>query len=190
MKLLSMHFTMNNNADHEIKNILITGIPGIGKTTLIKELSQELKSLKPIGFYTEEIREGNERRGFKLRSLNGREGLLSHVDFVSNSRVGKYNVDVSGFEDFLDSIDFLEPAVRIIIIDEIGKMECLSHRFVRIIGEVLESEKIVISTISMTGTPMIERIRRRRDVKLYTISKGNRDLILSNIINDIKVLLN
>ncbi len=174
---------------HRMKNLLVTGIPGIGKTTLIKRLSQELKLYEPTGFYTEEMKERNERKGFKLKSFNGREGILSHVDLVSKYRVGKYSVDIKGFEGFLDSIHFFNPEVRIIIIDEIGKMECLSHRFVRIIGEVLESDKIVISTISMTGGPIIGGIKKRGDVKIYTMSKINRDFILSNIFNDIMTLL-
>ncbi|MGH7902335.1 MAG: NTPase [Thermodesulfobacteriota bacterium] len=174
---------------HRIKNLLVTGIPGIGKTTLIKKLSQKLRSFEPAGFYTEEIKERNERKGFKLISLNGSEGILSHVDLVSKYRVSRYNIDIKGFEDFLDSIRFFNPEVRIIIIDEIGKMECLSNKFVKIIGEVLESEKIVISTISMTGGPIIDGIKKRRDVRIYTISKVNRDFILSNIFNDIMTLL-
>ena len=44
------------------KNILITGLPGVGKTTLIKKLTEALKDFDPVGFYTEEIREGWERR--------------------------------------------------------------------------------------------------------------------------------
>lgn len=44
------------------KNILITGLPGVGKTTLIKKLTEALKDFYPVGFYTEEIREGWERR--------------------------------------------------------------------------------------------------------------------------------
>jgi nucleoside-triphosphatase len=45
------------------KNLLITGLPGVGKTTLIKKLSEELKHLHPAGFYTEEIREQGQGKG-------------------------------------------------------------------------------------------------------------------------------
>jgi nucleoside-triphosphatase len=41
----------------DLKNILITGQPGIGKTTLIKKLAEELADLRTVGFYTEEIRQ-------------------------------------------------------------------------------------------------------------------------------------
>jgi nucleoside-triphosphatase len=72
-----------------MKNILITGQPGIGKTTLIKKLSDELKYLHPVGFYSTEIREEGIRKGFELISLSGRKGLLSHTDIRSPCRVGR-----------------------------------------------------------------------------------------------------
>ena len=39
-----------------MKNILLTGRPGCGKTTLIKRVVEEL-ALPAGGFYTEEIRQ-------------------------------------------------------------------------------------------------------------------------------------
>ena len=88
------------------KNLLITGLPGVGKTTLIKKLSEALKSLHPVGFYTEEIRERGERKGFEIISLEGKKGLLSHKEIRSPYKVGQYKVDIKGFEDFIDSISF------------------------------------------------------------------------------------
>ena len=83
-KIKSMGLTKNN--------ILITGLPGIGKTTLIKKLSEELRNFHPVGFYTAEIREEGIRNGFELISLDGRKGLLSHIDIKSPYRVGKYKI--------------------------------------------------------------------------------------------------
>ncbi|MCL4246135.1 MAG: hypothetical protein KJ002_13565, partial [Candidatus Dadabacteria bacterium] len=37
------------------KNFLISGLPGIGKTTLVKKLAARLSPYNPQGFYTEEI---------------------------------------------------------------------------------------------------------------------------------------
>src|SRR4030042_2576980 len=96
------------------KNLLITGLPGVGKTTLIKKLSEALKGLHPIGFYTEEIREGSERKGFELISLEGKRGLLSHTEIKSPFNVGNYKVDVKSFEDFLNSISFFNPSTNLI----------------------------------------------------------------------------
>jgi len=78
--------------------ILITGKPNVGKTTIIQKVLKEL----PVtygGFYTEEIREFGVRVGFRLRTTDGAEGVLAHVDSQSPHRVGKYGVEVGAFED-------------------------------------------------------------------------------------------
>jgi len=166
------------------KNILITGLPGVGKTTLMIKLSQELKNFHPAGFFTTEIREEGVRKGFELISLDGRKGLLSHIHIKSPHRVGKYKVDIRGFEDFLDSIPFLEPKTGLLMIDEIGKMECLSDRFKKVLKEILESDKLLIATIAWKGGGLIEEIKKRSDVKLFDISPGNRDSLLSEILKE------
>ena len=48
--------------------LLITGAPGIGKTSVIRRAAEGLKHKGLRGFYTEEIREDGERRGFRLVS--------------------------------------------------------------------------------------------------------------------------
>ena len=87
------------------KNLLVTGPPGCGKTTLVRKIVQELGSLPMTGFYTEEIREGRDRVGFALVGLDGRRGVLSHVKVGGPYRVGRYGVDIAGFESFLQGLD-------------------------------------------------------------------------------------
>ena len=169
------------------KNLLITGLPGVGKTTLIQKLSEALEGLHPVGFYTEEIREGGERKGFELISLEGTRGLLSHKEIRSPYKVGQYKVDVKGFEDFLGSISFFIPSTRFIIIDEIGKMECLSLRFQEILKEILDSEKWVIGTIALKGSGLIAEIKEREDIELFEITKKNRDSLFSEILTEVGI---
>jgi len=168
------------------KNILITGLPGIGKTTLIQELAEELKDSHPVGFYTSEIRERGTRKGFELVSLDGRRGVLSHVDMKSRQRVGRYGVDVRGFEVFLATLSFLDPSTGLIIIDEIGKMECFSDKFRKLLKELLDSEKGVIATIAITGGEFISEIKARDDVRLFEITQRNRDSLLGEILQTLK----
>jgi nucleoside-triphosphatase len=167
------------------KNILITGLPGVGKTTLIKRICEVLKELHPAGFYTEEIREEGTRKGFELISLDGKTGLLSHIDMRSPYRVGKYKVNIEGFEDFLDSIPFLDPSTHLIVIDEIGKMECYSEKFKELLREILDSEKWMISTIAFKGSGLIEEIKRRQDIKLIEMTRRNRDSLLAEILKEV-----
>lgn len=169
----------------DIKKILLTGLPGVGKTTLIKELSSALKEFHPVGFFTEEIREAGERKGFELISLDGRRGLLSHKKIKSPYRVGKYGIDVRGFDDFLDSIPWTDPSARLIIIDEIGKMECFSEKFKKIIKEIFESKKGLIATIAMKGGGLIAQIKARNDVMLFEITLKNRNSLLTEILKEI-----
>jgi nucleoside-triphosphatase len=169
------------------KNLLITGIPGVGKTTLIKKLSEWLKNLHPVGFFTEEIREEGVRKGFELISLHGGKGFLSHIDAKSPHRVGKYSVDVKGFEDFLEAIPFFNPSIHLIIIDEIGKMECFSEKFKKLLRKILDSETSVIASIALKGSGLIAEIKGRKDVKIFEITKKNRDFLFLEILKEMGI---
>ena len=171
-----MSFTMRK------KNILITGPPGIGKTTLIKRISHDLQYFNPAGFFTEEIRVEGIRKGFSLVSLDGRRATLSHTDIASRDRVGKYGVDIAAFEDFLDHIAFLNPDVGVIIIDEIGKMECISDKFNRLLKAILMQERPVIAAISRNGEGIIDEIKKRADVELFVMTQNNRNSLLPEIL--------
>jgi nucleoside-triphosphatase len=169
--------------------VLITGRPGVGKTTLIKRIVEALPSA--AGFYTEEIREGGSRKGFNLVGLSGPKGsvaglsqgaatALAHVEFKGPHRVGKYGVDVRGFEGFLDELSPGEAGL--VVIDEIGKMECLSEKFRILVKEILKSDKTVVATIAQKGTPFIEGLKRMPGVRLLEITEGNRGRLLKEIL--------
>jgi nucleoside-triphosphatase len=68
---------------------LLTGKPGTGKTSLIKQAIAGMQG-KAGGFYTEEIRSGGVRQGFRLVTLDVEEAILAHLDIRSQHRVGKY----------------------------------------------------------------------------------------------------
>ncbi len=168
------------------QHILITSLPGVGKTTLIKKVAQALQSVCPVGFFTEEIRERGVRKGFALTGFDGSSGVLSRVDVPSRFRVGKYGVDVAGFEAFLDKIDFLGTQTRLIIIDEIGKMECFSEKFKHLLKDIFKSDKRLIATIALKGGGVIEEIKKRSDVSLFKINAQNRDDVLSEILRSFR----
>jgi len=162
-------------------HILITGVPGSGKTTLFRRLIDELRNLNPVGFYTAEIRKGGTRQGFSLRGLNGRTAVLAHVAFRTGFRVGKYGVDVSGFEAFLSDLALMGPQTAPVMIDEIGRMECLSDRFTETVRDILISEKQLIATIALKGGGLIAELKRRPDVRIFEITRENHDEIFANI---------
>jgi nucleoside-triphosphatase len=163
-------------------NILVTGAPGVGKTTLIAHVVRALPPRRAVGFLTHEIREEGTRRGFALESLTGVRSTLAHVDIQSRLRVGKYGVDVPSFEDYLDNVGFEDPDAGIVVIDEIGKMECLSSKFRRLALEILADDRPLIATIALHGGGLIADIKARADVHLITLTRANRDALLPGLL--------
>jgi nucleoside-triphosphatase len=165
-----------------MKNILITGLPGCGKTTLIKKLAHELLEFGPVGFFTEEVRERGTRKGFQLTSLEGKEaGRLAHVDIAGPPRVGKYGVDLPGFEHFLAKLRLTGPSARLVIIDEIGRMECFSARFRELVASLLDGPVPLIATIALKAEAFIEAVKRRDDVQIFEVAERNREKLVQEI---------
>ena len=165
------------------KNFLISGLPGIGKTTLIKKLAVSLSPYNPQGFYTEEILQDGERKGFHLRSLGGESIILAHVINDSPHKIGKYRVDLDAFEDFLDALHITSSPESPVIIDEIGKMECLSPKFVKKVQEILDGENPVIATIAHTDGGIKGKVKAREDAELFKMNLINRNVLEGEILD-------
>jgi nucleoside-triphosphatase len=173
-------------ADHA-PHILIIGLPGIGKTTLIRELAKRLAEYHPAGFYTEEIRDAQgTREGFRLVTLCGRRLVLSHIHHPGPYRVSRYGVDVSGFEQLLAELDLRHARSRLIVIDEIGKMECFSRRFTDDVTALLNSPKMLIATIALKGDGFIRQVKNRPDCRLVMVTRENRDQLMSELLIEIE----
>ena len=166
------------------KNILITGLPGSGKTTLIEKIVAQL-DVPMAGFITREIRERGNRVGFSIDTLDGRSGVLAHVDFKSRFRVGRYGVRIETIEKI--AVPSLKASSNdvLIVIDEIGKMECLSEVFRKAVLEVLDSANPVLATIAMKGDPFIQSLKSREDVSVIELNQANRDMLASSLIDSI-----
>lgn len=156
------------------ENVLVTGKPRTGKTTLIKRLVENLSSAG--GFYTEELRNGHGRRGFKIVTLDGKEGILAKKGMPSPFHVGKYGIDVKDLEE--TGVKAIEDAIlfkEIIVIDEIAKMELFSSCFKEVVIKALDCPKMVLGVIQMSNLPFLNNIRNRRDVKIFQLDIHNRE---------------
>ena len=163
--------------------ILLTGLPGCGKTTTVLQIINGLPNKKLAGFYTQEIRKENSRKGFRWKSFDGAEGILAHIDIKSPFKVGKYRVDVAGFEKFVVPVlDFDRTDADIFIIDEIGKMECISEKFVAAVRTLFESDKSVLATIAQKGAGFIKEIKNYSGAKIFFLTQQNRDKIIAEIL--------
>ncbi|MDH5348161.1 MAG: AAA family ATPase [Nitrospira sp.] len=174
------------HADHQ-RHLLITGLPGVGKTTLIRELAERLAEYRPAGFYTEEIlNERGIREGFRLVTLCGRQLILSHIQHPGPYRVGRYGVDVVEFECLLEELDLRDSLAPLIIIDEIGRMECFSRRFVDVVTLLLDGPKTLVATIALKGEGFIRQVKQRPDCRLVTVTRENRDRLPDELASELQ----
>lgn len=165
-----------------MKNIFLTGPPSSGKTTIIKKIIAGLK--RPAkGFYTEEIRVNGKRQGFKMITLDSKEGLLGHRDIKSDFTVSKYGVSIENIEKIAIPAIIPDNESQIIILDEIGKMECFSENFQKFSLKILDSYNIVLGTIALGGTEFIKKIKAREDIQLFEVNESNRNELPEKILN-------
>ena len=158
--------------------ILLTALPRTGKSTAIKKIVNMLGKDNCGGFYTEEIREAGERVGFRICTLSGKMGILSHVNIESNYRISRYGVDLEAFERLC--ISELENAVKdnnvkYIVIDEIGPMQLFSEKYKELLISLLNCDKPIIGTIFMNSYEWLDDFKKQKNVNLIEITFDNRD---------------
>jgi nucleoside-triphosphatase len=163
-------------------NLLITGRPGVGKTTLVMNVAERLRgSLRLAGFTTAELRDpSGERVGFQILTVEGKKAELAHVGFRSPVQVGRYGVNLEAFERFALP-ELARRDVDLIVIDEIGKMECASHRFCRSVEGALDSQVSVLATLGIARLPFLQSVRSRPDVELLTLTERNRNALVGEL---------
>ncbi len=155
--------------------LLLTGSPGVGKTTVIRRAVGHLQRRRLGGFYTEEIRERGARTGFRLCTFEGTAIVMAHVEHAKGFRVGRYGVDVPAIDRVAATVLGRVGEVDLYLVDEIGKMECLSPAFVAGMQALLSSRVPVVATVAQKGTGFIAEVKRRTDVELWQVTPRNRE---------------
>jgi nucleoside-triphosphatase len=163
------------------KNVLFTGPPRCGKSTLIEKIVKKIDA-PAIGFFTREIRESGQRVGFSINTLDHRTGVLAHQNHRSRFRVGRYGVNLEDIDRIAVPAMMPDRPDMLVVIDEIGKMECLSERFKKTLVSLLDSNHRVLGSITMKGDRFIRRIKERADVFLITVTIENRDKLVNRFI--------
>jgi nucleoside-triphosphatase len=162
--------------EHEATPVLwLTGAPGVGKTTVIQRVAAALSNQSLGGFCTEEIRRGGIRQGFRLESFRGGSAVMAHVDFPKRYRVGRYGVDVGAIDELSSTALSREPPADIYLVDEVGKMECMSTRFIHALRGLLEGPCTIVGTIARSGGGPIADLKRWPGSTLWEVTRDNRE---------------
>ncbi|MGD1996123.1 MAG: nucleoside-triphosphatase [Anaerolineae bacterium] len=166
------------------RTLLLVGRPGIGKTTVIRAVAEVLGE-GAGGFYTEEIRRSGRRRGFRLETLDGHEAVMAHVDLRGEGRpsVSRYGVDVGVIEDV--GVAALRRAMRerrIVVVDEIGKMELFCGAFKDAVLDAVDGPCAVVATAMIRPHPWVDALRARPQVAQWEVTRANRDELPERVV--------
>jgi nucleoside-triphosphatase len=173
-----------------LKNLLLTGRPGIGKTTLINESVRRIREtgIKIGGISTREIRSRGIRKGFMIRDIeSGREAIMASTDFKKGPNIGRYRVDISALTEVgVTAIHTAIEEAEVIVIDEIGPMELLSPEMSKIILRAIESAKPVLGVIHWKMRERLTHaILSNPKTKVVEVRHDNRDSLVSKIVDDV-----
>jgi nucleoside-triphosphatase THEP1 len=176
--------------------LLISGIPGIGKSTLLKKIigTLETKDNSAYGFITDELLSNNVRVGFEMNSLsnNSNKILLAHKDKSLFQNPIKYTCANYYYQYNLSSNFLMEEFInfnknkntnKIFILDEIGIMQYEAFDsfgdFLDLLFDCAEKGfyKIICTIKYNTDNQKINQIKKKYEKYLKIIDEQNRNNI-------------
>ncbi len=178
--------------------VLITGRPGIGKTTLFFKVLDILRrcGITYCGFYCPEVREGNSRIGFKLVDLvdGSWTWLALRIDLLNvfkvnsssiSTRIGRYYVLIDAEKHGIKALSKCTADTALMAIDEIGPMELSLPNLRKAILDKLSKAKNALLVIhrNIRDNDFL-KLFQSKNAKTYVVTMDNRKTLHIEILRD------
>ena len=68
------------------------------------------------------------------------------------------------------------------LIDEIGKMECLASEFLDSVTDLLDTSLPMVATVAREGTGLIAEVKNRPDTLVWEVTPENRNRLPAEVV--------
>jgi nucleoside-triphosphatase len=142
--------------------LILTGSPGVGKTTAIMRLAEMLKErgIKVGGIISNEVRQDGVRIGFEFVDISSKKTAMLASVSGTGPDVGKYKVSIEGCRFAVQVLKEALQKTDVIICDELGPMEFKSKEFVECAEHMLDQDKPIVAVVhKKLRHPLLDRLR-------------------------------
>lgn len=166
-----------------MKNVFITGEKGIGKSTLLKKVLEDVDC--SIGGFIQEKVFTEKTTCFNVISL---------YNLKDSYNIGVYDKEREVLYSNKNIFNFISESVLLkslgsrdlIILDELGFMEEKAPLFKDTVIKILNSDTPVLGVLKESSTNFIQQIKTREDVQVIRINKYNRNFMKDTILEILK----
>lgn len=163
--------------------LLLTGPPGSGRSAVLREAHAILPSWRVSGFSTEEVRGAGGRIGFRSASFgDGPTVTIARASDPSEPRVHGCAVDVAAIDEIAAATLRVEADdVDAVLVDEIGRMTCLSSQFLDAMTDLLDAPVPIVATVAQEGNGLIAEVKGRPEVLVWEVTPANRERLPAEV---------
>jgi nucleoside-triphosphatase THEP1 len=169
--------------------VLLTSKRGCDKSTALQKFLKQytgkvnrVYSMRPV------CDSENKCVGFEAVTVDGRSRLIAHRNqFMASARVvdDMYFVDIHAIDTFL--VPEIEEAAQdktsLLVIDEIGKIEACSARYLELTTNLLDSENRVLATIMQEPEPWSVDFKRHPEARVISVDLSTRDSLTKYLLD-------
>lgn len=169
-----------------MRHILIVGRNGVGKSTLIRALTEAIPA--PIyGVITK--KEPPRADGYCPVYIHayGAQRQYCEDNLIGLCREGSSVAFPETFDRFAQTMTF--PKDGVIVFDELGFMESGAPRFTEAVLRTLDTAPLVIAAVRDRQTPFLDAVRAHPRADVFRIEPENRDDLRQTLLNTLPARL-